>query len=354
MKKKSFAFSPALLAASVSPRVLLCVLAAVLLVVVIVAVVLVVLSKKRKAKAAPAAEKPAPEKPAEKPVEALAAQEPETTEDEDVCVEEPISLRESMAVARQTAHSMNWNKKAIAEDLRTRHAGEVEINERVNETTTGLPLADTHYAVDHKTRKCFVYVYETEGSPMLLINSDEELAAELCERHGNVHKSAFPKSKDQWYSLPLDDTYSKEEVQSVLDRCHAHVLGRDAKAIALKPSLPDPVAVVSAGEVNALISDEAAEAAIEEEYTGRATGKKVIVNVDSLSASFNAGDTVTLQALKEKGLVPKNAAQVKLLAHGTLDKVLHVELQDYSLDAVKMVLATGGTVKHVAPPAGKK
>ena len=268
--------------------------------------------------------------------------------------EEPISLRESIAVARHTAHSMNWSKKAIADDLRARHGNEVEVNERVSRTTTGLPLADTHYAVDDKTKKCFVYVYETEGAPMLLINSDEELAAELNARHGNVHKSAFPKSKDQWYSLPLDDTYSKEEVQSVLDRCHAHVLGRDAKAIALRESLPDPVSVVSANEVNDLISDEAAEAAIEEEYTGRATGKKEIVNVDSLSVNFNAGDTVTLQALKEKGLVPKNAAQVKLLAHGTLDKVLHVELQDYSLDAVKMVLATGGTVKHVAPPERKK
>ena len=273
---------------------------------------------------------------------------------EAVRTEEPISLRESIAVAKHTAHSVKWNKKAIANDLRTRHGKEVETNERVDRTTTGLPLADTHYAVDHKTKKCFVYVYETEGSPMLLINADGDLAAQLKKRHGNVHKSAFPKSKDQWYSLPLDDTYSQEEVQSILDRCHAHVLGRDAKAIALKPSLPDPVAVVSASEVNALISDEAAEAAIDEEYTGRATGKKEIVNVDSLSANFNAGDTVTLQALKEKGLVPKNAAQVKLLAHGTLDKVLHVELQDYSLDAVKMILATGGTVKHVAPPARKK
>ena len=273
---------------------------------------------------------------------------------EAVRAEEPISLRESIAVAKHTAHSVKWNKKAIADDLRTRHGNEVETNERVDRTTTGLPLADTHYAVDHKTKKCFVYVYETEGSPLLLINSDEELALELNDRHGNVHKSAFPKSKNQWYSLALDDTYSQEEVQSILDRCHAHVLGRDAKAIALKPSLPDPVAVVSASEVNALISDEVAEAAIDEEYTGRATGKKEIVNVDSLSANFNAGDTVTLQALKEKGLIPKNAAQVKLLAHGTLDKVLHVELQDYSLDAVKMILATGGTFKHAAPAPRKK
>ena len=32
---------------------------------------------------------------------------------------------------------------------------------------------------------------------------------------------------------------------------------------------------------------------------------------------------------------------------GTLDKKLHVELQDYSIEAVKMIIATGGTVKKV-------
>ena len=274
---------------------------------------------------------------------------------EPVGSQEPMTLKESIAVASHTAHSVKWSKKAIAEDLRTRHGKEVEVNERVTHTTTGLPLADTHYAVDHKTRKCFVYVYETEGSPLLLINSDAELAAELNGRHGNVHKSAFPKSKDQWYSLPLDDTYSKEEVQSVLDRCHAHVLGRDAKAIKLQASLPDPVAVISASEVDALISDEAAEAAIENDNVKvKVTGKKEIVNVDSLSASFQSGDTITVQALAEKGLISKKAGQVKLLAHGTLDKVFHVELQDFSIEAAKMIIATGGTVKRVPSPAEKK
>ena len=156
---------------------------------------------------------------------------------EDVKKEEPITLKQSMSVAKHSVHSMKWNKKAIANDLRDRHAGEVEINERENYTSTGLPLADTHYAVEGKTRKCFIYVYETEGAPMLLINSDADLAEELNNRHGNVHKSAFPKSKDLWFSLPLDDSYSQEEVQSILDRCHAYALGRDEKEFSLKESL---------------------------------------------------------------------------------------------------------------------
>ena len=78
-----------------------------------------------------------------------------------------------------------------------------------------------------------------------------------------------------------------------------------------------------------------------------ATGKKGIVNVDVLSANFNYGDTVTIERLKEKKIISSSVGQVKLLARGVLDKKLHVELQDYSIEAVKMILATGGTVKKV-------
>ena len=158
---------------------------------------------------------------------------------EDVKHEEPITLKASMSVAKHAVHSTKWGKKPIAAYIAQKHGEEAEINERDNYTSTGLPLADTHYAKDDKTRKCFVYVYETEGAPMLLINADDELAKELNDKHGNVHKSAFPKSKDNWYSLPLDDSYSEQEVHDIIDRCHAHALGRDMQdqELSLKESL---------------------------------------------------------------------------------------------------------------------
>ena len=102
---------------------------------------------------------------------------------------------------------------------------------------------------------------------------------------------------------------------------------------------------VSATEVNSLISTEIATAAITESDT-HATGKKGIVNVDTLSMNYNAGDTVTVKSLQEKKLIAPGVKQVKLLARGKLNKALHVELQDYSIEAVKMILATGGTVKR--------
>lgn len=104
---------------------------------------------------------------------------------------------------------------------------------------------------------------------------------------------------------------------------------------------------VSAEEVNDLISDEVAASVIVTERRTARTGKRCTINVDVLSANFESGETVTIERLHEKKLIPASVGQVKLLARGKLDKVLHVELQDYSIEAVKMVIATGGTVKRV-------
>ena len=75
--------------------------------------------------------------------------------------------------------------------------------------------------------------------------------------------------------------------------------------------------------------------------------KKGIINIDVLSASFEANDKVTLKSLKEKGLINKNIGYVKVLARGILNKPLEVELNDYSIEAVKMIILTGGKVKRV-------
>ena len=104
---------------------------------------------------------------------------------------------------------------------------------------------------------------------------------------------------------------------------------------------------VSALKVDALISNEVAASAIVTERRTASTGKRGTINVDVLSANFESGETVTIESLKEKKLIPASVGQVKLLARGTLNKVLYVELQDYSIEAVKMILATGGTVKRV-------
>ena len=56
------------------------------------------------------------------------------------------------------------------------------------------------------------------------------------------------------------------------------------------------------------------------------------------------GDTVTTEVLVEKALLPKGTNYVKVLARGHLNKRLTVEANEYSSDAIKMIILTGGKV----------
>lgn len=150
---------------------------------------------------------------------------------------EPVTLKESLNVASNIATTTNWSKKALAELLEARHPDEVEINLRGPLTKTGLPLSDTHFAVAGDIRKCFIYCYQTVGAPVLLIIANEEIIEPLREKHERIPVSAFPKSKDTWYALTLDDSYSKEEIGALLDLCHAYVLGRYELLPTLKKAL---------------------------------------------------------------------------------------------------------------------
>ena len=71
-------------------------------------------------------------------------------------------------------------------------------------------------------------------------------------------------------------------------------------------------------------------------------GKKGIVNIDSLSRAFASGEVVTVEKMRKKKLLKPGVGIVKVLARGVLDKPLIVEAHDFSLDAVKMIILTGG------------
>lgn len=75
--------------------------------------------------------------------------------------------------------------------------------------------------------------------------------------------------------------------------------------------------------------------------------KKDIINIDTLSDSFNNGDEVTLEALIEKGLVSPKVGYIKVLARGELNKKLTVIADDFSIQAVKMIVLTGGHARKI-------
>ena len=261
---------------------------------------------------------------------------------------EGIGLKESLDIASHAHRIEELTKPAIAAYLKKVYPTVVECNERDHFTKTGLPLADTHYVTGKDGKSlCFIYVYETEGAMMLLLKTKDPLGNEFKKEHHSVRRSAFPKAKDAWYSVVVDDSLSNAQVEDMIDRTIALYTGEPVPKKTKHIVAPiHTVSHVTVAEAKAMVTDEQAEDAIEEAVTEH-TGKKGIINVDTLSNSFDDGDTITVAKLKEKKLIPPSVGQVKLLARGTLNKVLHVELQDFSLEAVKMVIATGGTVKHV-------
>ena len=101
---------------------------------------------------------------------------------------------------------------------------------------------------------------------------------------------------------------------------------------------------VDADRADMLITDSLAKTLIKKNdetiYTdGNARG---IINLDTISDNFSAGDRVDVNSLKEKGLIDKEVCFIKILAKGRIDKPLTVYANDFSLSAVKMIALTGG------------
>jgi large subunit ribosomal protein L15 len=73
------------------------------------------------------------------------------------------------------------------------------------------------------------------------------------------------------------------------------------------------------------------------------------VNLQDLERRFEAGDEVTLDALKAKGLGSRKDVPVKVLAKGTLSKKLTVHAHKFSGAARQAIEAAGGTAVEITP-----
>lgn len=107
--------------------------------------------------------------------------------------------------------------------------------------------------------------------------------------------------------------------------------------------MPEFVDHISASEADAMISNALAMKNAQYEKGGK-KGQQGIVNIGTLDENFEKNDVVTLAALKEKGLISPATKRVKILAHGELNKPLTVKAENYSIQAIKMIELTGGTV----------
>jgi large subunit ribosomal protein L15 len=67
------------------------------------------------------------------------------------------------------------------------------------------------------------------------------------------------------------------------------------------------------------------------------------VNLADLETRFEAGDAVTLEAMKGKGLANRKDIPVKILARGEITKALTVHAHGFSATAREKIEAAGGT-----------
>ncbi len=67
-----------------------------------------------------------------------------------------------------------------------------------------------------------------------------------------------------------------------------------------------------------------------------------VVDICSLEEHFAAGDVVTLDALKEKGLILPTALTLKVYASGEVSKPLTVEANHFTMDAIKAISDADG------------
>ena len=107
--------------------------------------------------------------------------------------------------------------------------------------------------------------------------------------------------------------------------------------------MPEFVEHIDAEKADAMISDSLAMQTANYE-SGAGHGQQGIINIGVLDRNFNAHDVITLSILKEKGLISPKVGRMKVLADGILNKPLTVKSESYSIQAIKMIELTGGTV----------
>jgi large subunit ribosomal protein L15 len=85
-------------------------------------------------------------------------------------------------------------------------------------------------------------------------------------------------------------------------------------------------------------------------FTQRNRLAYVTVNVAKLDGAFDDGDEVTPELLRERGLVRRGSAPVKVLGNGELGKRLTVSAHAFSSSAQEKISAGGGSAQVLTHP----
>src|SRR5205814_10524268 len=72
------------------------------------------------------------------------------------------------------------------------------------------------------------------------------------------------------------------------------------------------------------------------------------INVETLDKLFDAGATVDVHVLREKGLLPKLAEYIKILGEGEITKKLVIKAHGASATAKEKIERVGGSIEIVS------
>ena len=154
----------------------------------------------------------------------------------------------------------------------------------------------------------------------------DEIAAE-----GKVEVIDAQDEQVEEEALEKDEASKLKPIESTLSNHHMEDLVRES---------------ISVEEASDVLPDNSLSELVNHQQIKLYGGKRerYIVNIDMISEKFQNNEEVNLESLKAKGLLPKKCNFFKVLARGTLNKSLSFIANDYSRDAIKMILLTGGNV----------
>ena len=191
-------------------------------------------------------------------------------------------------------------------------------------------------------------VVEEEPAEEIVEEAQEEVAAEIIEEPAEEAVEEEPVAEEVQEEVQPEPVETITVIQPVpevveeVDPVKVEIIEQSKKEVAKKRREK-----VTATEVNNIITDDVAKSLVKKKRgaaPSKPKGPKSMVNIDTLNANFEKGELVNLTSLKAKKLIAKNAASIKVLARGTLTKPLTVEASAFSIEAVKMIVITGGTV----------
>lgn len=170
----------------------------------------------------------------------------------------------------------------------------------------------------------------------------EEIAAAIVTEETPVPAEEEVEEEVENTELPEEDDYVEDSVKQFFDEEETE---EDTPAEESAPEAPATDMSINVVEADEILDDRYVESFVRQSAKYSDKTKKAVINIDTLGRYFNAGETVTVEEIKKR--VPeinKKVTYIKVLARGKLDKALTVEADDFSPQAIKMIVLTGGSV----------